>query len=82
MSAASSDTIVAIATAPGRGGVGVLRLSGDRALDIARLLIGERSLSPRKAHFRTFKDPEGQVIDEGLVLWFPAPGSFTGEEVV
>ncbi|HBM23772.1 MAG TPA: tRNA uridine-5-carboxymethylaminomethyl(34) synthesis GTPase MnmE, partial [Alcanivorax sp.] len=82
MSAASSDTIVAIATAPGRGGVGVLRLSGDRALDIARLLIGERSLSPRKAHFSTFKDPEGQVIDEGLVLWFPAPGSFTGEEVV
>ena len=82
MSAASSDTIVAIATAPGRGGVGVLRLSGDRALAIAKSLIGERSLSPRKAHFSTFKDPEGQVIDEGLVLWFPAPGSFTGEEVV
>ena len=75
MSSASSDTIVAIATAPGRGGVGVLRLSGERALSIAKCLIGERSLSPRKALFTTFKDPQGQVIDEGLVLWFrhPAP---------
>jgi len=82
MSTASHETIVAIATAPGRGGVGVVRLSGDRALNIAQTLIGERSLSPRAAHFAVFRDPEGQVIDEGLVLWFPAPGSFTGEEVV
>ncbi len=82
MSATDSDTIVAIATAPGRGGVGVVRLSGDRALDIAAGVVGDRPLQPRQAHFRRFRDERGEVIDEGLVLSFPGPGSFTGEDVV
>ncbi|EKF73675.1 tRNA modification GTPase [Alcanivorax hongdengensis A-11-3] len=76
------DTIVAIATAPGRGGVGVVRLSGARALDIARSLVGERKLTPRMAHFARFCDAQGEVLDEGLVISFPAPHSFTGEDVV
>lgn len=76
------DTIVAIATAPGRGGVGVVRLSGPRAKMIALELVGPRVLMPRTAHLCRFRDPQGGVIDEGLLLWFPPPGSFTGEEVV
>ncbi|AFT72704.1 tRNA modification GTPase TrmE [Alloalcanivorax dieselolei B5] len=82
MSATDSDTIVAIATAPGRGGVGVVRLSGDGALEIAAGVVGDRPLHPRQAHFRRFRDERGEVIDEGLVLSFPGPGSFTGEDVV
>ncbi|MFP1681868.1 tRNA uridine-5-carboxymethylaminomethyl(34) synthesis GTPase MnmE [Alloalcanivorax sp. C16-1] len=76
------DTIVAVATAPGRGGVGVVRLSGPDARRIAGALIGDRELTPRTAHFARFRDADGQLIDEGLVLWFPGPGSFTGEDVV
>lgn len=82
MALSPQDTIVAIATAPGRGGVGVVRLSGPRAREIALCLVGERALEPRQAHFCRFRGPDGEVIDEGLLLWFPAPGSFTGEEVV
>lgn len=82
MSNTSQDTIVAIATAPGRGGVGVVRLSGPQALPIARTVCGNRELIPRMAHFARFRDADGEVIDEGLVLYFPAPNSFTGEEVV
>ncbi len=78
----SQDTIVAIATAPGRGGVGVVRLSGPSAERIARELIGERVLTPRRALFASFHDREGDVIDEGLVISFPGPHSFTGEDVV
>ena len=76
------DTIVAIATAPGRGGVGVVRLSGPAALAIARALCGDRELTPRMAHFARFRDAAGEVIDEGLAIYFPAPNSFTGAEVV
>ncbi|WP_111657825.1 tRNA uridine-5-carboxymethylaminomethyl(34) synthesis GTPase MnmE [Isoalcanivorax indicus] len=80
---APQDTIVAIATAPGRGGIGVLRLSGPRALDIARqLLRPDLTLRPRYAHFSEFHTPDGTVIDEGLALYFPGPRSFTGEDVV
>ena len=82
MSNTAQDTIVAIATAPGRGGVGVVRLSGPGASEIAGKLVGDRSLTPRMAHFARFKDAQGQVIDEGLVIAFPAPHSFTGEDVV
>ena len=82
MSNTAQDTIVAIATAPGRGGVGVVRLSGPGAREIAGKLVGDRSLTPRVAHFARFKDAQGQVIDEGLVIAFPAPHSFTGEDVV
>lgn len=82
MSNTAQDTIVAIATAPGRGGVGVVRLSGPQAEAIAKQIVGNRSLTPRMAHFSRFRDADGEIIDEGLVIAFPAPHSFTGEDVV
>ena len=78
---AAPDTIVAIATAPGAGGVGMLRLSGPHAATIAQA-IGVRALRPRHAHYARFRDAQGEVIDDGIALWFPAPHSFTGEDVV
>lgn len=75
------DTIVAIATAPGRGALGILRLSGPQALVIAGRLAG-RLPEPRRAALRHFRDAQQQVIDQGLVLVFPGPDSFTGEDVV
>jgi tRNA modification GTPase len=79
----TEDTIVAVATPPGRGGVGIVRLSGPDAPRIARSLVpGAAGWTPRHAHFTAFRDPEGRVIDEGLVLYFPGPHSFTGEDVV
>lgn len=82
MNASSNiDTIVAIASAPGAGGVGLLRLSGPRAAAIATAL-GAPTLRPRHAHYARLRDAQGEVIDDGIVLWFPAPNSFTGEEVV
>ncbi len=78
---ANIDTIVAIASAPGAGGVGLLRLSGPRAAAIATAL-GAPTLRPRHAHYARLRDAQGEVIDDGIVLWFPAPHSFTGEEVV
>ncbi|MCB1837781.1 MAG: tRNA uridine-5-carboxymethylaminomethyl(34) synthesis GTPase MnmE [Alcanivoracaceae bacterium] len=76
------DTIVAVATAPGRGGIGVVRLSGRDAKKIAaRLTPGVPEPQPRHAHFARFVDGD-EVIDEGLLLYFPGPNSFTGEEVI
>lgn len=75
------DTIVAIATPPGRGGVGVIRLSGMAAPVIAHKMV-RKELWPRYAHFCKFLDRDGATIDEGLVIHFPAPGSYTGEDVV
>ncbi|WP_374356657.1 tRNA uridine-5-carboxymethylaminomethyl(34) synthesis GTPase MnmE, partial [Chitinimonas sp.] len=77
----SRDTIVAIATAPGRGGVGVLRVSGSNLSDLAKTLAG-KPLRARHAHYASFCDAAGQVIDQGLALFFPAPHSFTGEDVL
>lgn len=77
----SIDTIVAIATPPGRGGVGIVRLSGHQASAIAMQLSGDASLQPRIAAFRSLHH-QGQLIDQGLVLYFQAPHSFTGEDVV
>ena len=76
-----SDVIAAIATAPGRGGIGVVRISGP---DLAALatLFGNREADARVARFVRFKDANGGLIDEGLVLYFPAPHSFTGEDVI
>lgn len=76
-----TDTIVAVASAPGRGGVGVLRLSGPQAPAIATRLAGPLP-EPRRAALRRFRDAAGAPLDEGLVLHFPAPHSFTGEHVV
>ncbi|NQZ52740.1 MAG: tRNA uridine-5-carboxymethylaminomethyl(34) synthesis GTPase MnmE [Piscirickettsiaceae bacterium] len=75
------DTIVAIATAPGRGGVGVVRLSGDQSPKIAQAICGKLP-SPRFAQFSQFRDHNGEIIDSGIVLFFPNPASFTGEDVV
>ncbi|MBB3102991.1 tRNA uridine-5-carboxymethylaminomethyl(34) synthesis GTPase MnmE [Azomonas macrocytogenes] len=75
------DTIAAIATAPGRGGVGIIRVSGSQALAIARGL-GGLEPTPRHAHYRDFSTGSGEVIDQGLLLFFPGPHSFTGEDVL
>lgn len=77
----AADTIAAVATAPGRGGVGIVRVSGGRVEAIAQALLN-RLPPPRKAHFAAFRDPQGQPIDQGLALYFPGPGSFTGEDVL
>ena len=77
----STDTIAAIATPPGRGGVGIVRVSGPGCGAIAQALIGGLP-PPRSARLRRFRDAAGQVIDQGIVLYFPAPQSFTGEEVL
>lgn len=75
----AGDTITAIATPPGRGGVGVIRISGPNALPIAKRLTGIAP-RPRHAHFARFFDADGGVLDEGLLLGFRAPKSFTGED--
>lgn len=75
------DTIAAVATAPGRGGIGVIRLSGRFARQIAGQICGDRPLEPRHAHYRAFFHGE-QLIDQGIALYFPGPNSFTGEDVV
>ena len=76
-----ADTIVASATPPGTGGIGIVRISGDRAEAIARAILGSLP-EPRTATYRTFTDARGQKIDAGLALYFPGPASFTGESVV
>ena len=75
-----TDTIAAIATAPGRGGVGIVRVSGPKAKDIALAMLGFEP-KVRYAHYCPFKDENQQSLDEGLALYFAAPNSFTGEDV-
>ena len=75
------DTIVAIATAPGRGGVGIVRLSGASARRIGEDLC-QQTFTPRHAHFCRFHNRAGNVLDNGIGLFFRAPHSFTGEDVV
>lgn len=86
----TEDTIVAVATPPGRGGIGVVRLSGPRALDLATTLITHRGpLAPRHATFTTVRvsdvdDGAGKAraVDHAVVTFFPAPASYTGDDVV
>ena len=78
----NTKTIAAIATPLGRGGVGIIRLSGPKAYDIACQLTGKDSFTPRLASFCRFYDDKRNVLDEGLVLYFKAPYSFTGEDVI
>ncbi|MFN3630924.1 MAG: tRNA uridine-5-carboxymethylaminomethyl(34) synthesis GTPase MnmE, partial [Casimicrobiaceae bacterium] len=73
----ATDTIVAIATPPGRSGVGIVRISGPRAEAIAQALIG-RLPEPRRATRARFTAADGALIDEGLALFFRGPASFTG----
>ncbi|MGL4234329.1 MAG: tRNA uridine-5-carboxymethylaminomethyl(34) synthesis GTPase MnmE [Casimicrobium sp.] len=75
------DTIVAIATPPGRGGVGIVRVSGARAVEIAQSLCG-KSLTPRLATHTAFRDERREIIDDGIALFFASPASFTGEDVL
>jgi len=74
------DTIAAIATAPGVGGVGIIRISGQKAVDICRQLSNKRP-KPRQATFSSFIY-KNKLIDEGIILYFPNPHSFTGEDVI
>ena len=79
----NKDVIVAVATAPGRGGVGVVRLSGPSDLmPYLGGLLGRQRLEPRVGTYCRFKDALGESIDEGIALYFPNPGSFTGENVL
>ncbi|MDH3432745.1 MAG: tRNA uridine-5-carboxymethylaminomethyl(34) synthesis GTPase MnmE, partial [Gammaproteobacteria bacterium] len=77
----TTDTIVAPATPPGIGGVGVVRISGDAAEAIARRMLGSLP-EPRTATYRTFRGAGGEQLDAGLALYFPAPASFTGDSVL
>lgn len=77
----ADDTIAAVATPPGRGGVGVIRVSGNKVPQIAKQILGELP-SPRKVAHRLFLDENEQTLDDGLALYFPAPYSFTGEHVL
>ena len=76
-----NDTIVAAATPPGRGGVGIVRISGPQVPDIARLVLGGMPV-PRSAGLHDFRNAGGTVLDTGLALFFPAPHSYTGEHVL
>ena len=75
------DSIAAIATAPGRGGIGVVRVSGQHLAPLAQALI-VKTPSPRLATYASFYDAHGQVMDRGIALFFPAPHSYTGEDVL
>lgn len=75
------DTIAAIATPPGRGGVAIVRVSGPQVATITSAVCGDLP-RPRTAAFRRFRDGTGECLDEGIALFFPAPASFTGEDVL
>ena len=77
----ATETIAAVATPAGRGGIGIVRISGARAATIATALIG-RLPAPRKAVHAVFRDAHGAALDEGIALYFPAPRSYTGEDVL
>ncbi|MGK0271098.1 MAG: tRNA modification GTPase [Cocleimonas sp.] len=77
----SIDTIAAIATPSGRGGVGIIRISGPKVVDISQQILGSLP-HPHKASHRLFKDNQGQTLDDGVALYFPGPNSFTGEDVL
>lgn len=77
----NSDTIVAQATPPGRGGVGILRISGSKVKDVAQAVLSKLP-KPRYAEYLPFLDSDGSVLDEGIALFFPNPHSFTGEDVL
>ncbi|MDP9601660.1 UNVERIFIED_ORG: tRNA modification GTPase [Variovorax paradoxus] len=81
MLARTSDPIVAIATASGRGAVGIVRVSGARLAPLVDAICG-RSLKPREATYLPFRDADGEPVDHGLAIHFPSPNSFTGEDVL
>src|SRR3989442_9882641 len=78
----SGDPIIAIATASGRGAVGIVRVSGADLSGLIATLFGSRRLAPRVATYLPFTDAAGATIDQGLAIHFPAPHSYTGEDVL
>ena len=82
LSTTKQPTIAAIATAAGRGGVGVIRVSGSNLLPFAQAMSGGKTPKPRTALYTDFLDAHGNPIDNGLLLYFAAPASFTGEDVI
>ena len=81
MLALRDDPIMAIATPPGRGAVGVVRISGKHLKAFAETLC-QQALTPRHAHLLTLQDAQGQAIDQVLAIYFPSPHSYTGEDVL
>jgi tRNA modification GTPase len=75
------ETIAAQATAPGRGGVGIIRVSGPEVKNVAQAILGKVP-ELRKAEYLTFKDRKGQALDQGIALYFKGPNSFTGEDIL
>lgn len=81
----STETIAAIATPPGKGGVGIVRISGPKSQEIARAMLAVKTLTPRYAHYGNFLETTATgtaTIDQGIALFFPGPNSFTGEDVL
>src|SRR3954466_13260619 len=76
-----ADPIAAVATAPGRGAIGVVRVSGASIAPVIEAVCG-RALRPREATYLPFRAADGGVIDQGLAIHFPAPHSYTGEDVL
>lgn len=81
MTQSKNDTIAAIATAPGKGGVGIVRVSGPKSFEIAETIL-QKTPKIRYAEYLNFTDNEGEVIDSGISLYFKSPNSFTGEDVL
>ncbi len=77
----TQDTIVAVATPPGAGGIGVVRVSGPLAQQISEAVLGDLP-APRQATAARFLGPDGDAIDIGIALFFPSPASYTGENVL
>jgi tRNA modification GTPase len=77
----TTDTIAAQATAPGKGGVGIIRVSGPKASRVAELIVGKKP-KPRYAEYLPFKSLQGETLDQGIALYFKGPNSFTGEDVL
>ena len=75
------STITAQATAPGRGGVGIIRVSGPEAKNVALAILGKVP-EVRKAEYLPFTDANNEVLDQGIALFFESPNSFTGEDVI
>lgn len=82
LTAGASDTICAVATAPGRGGVGIVRISGAKTRELGPALLGRALPPPRVATLTGFLDEQGAALDQGLALFFAAPHSYTGEDVL
>ena len=80
-SSSHKETIAAQATAPGRGGVGIIRVSGPEVKNVANAILGKLP-ELRKAEYLTFKDQKGQALDQGIALYFKGPNSFTGEDIL